>query len=389
MSSQPGSPATLDGVLRVPRALTVHRPWAWCWWPVSHPLIHEDPDVTDARDARPISLLEVDWGLVTDAVRFAVAHCPSGPEAIDLDDIRVELPFNLSDDEYAIAQSWVSQGTPVIYRYADDTIEDGRHRLWLAWGHVRGDAVPVLSSSLFYLRDAMTVMPELVPVFTDETLPESVTWWEAAPALVQDYNVKHRRMLAYAYSAVTSPDPVPAEWFARLANWDTHLETLVALRQGGRADPRLLLEALPAAWRYRQDHTAIARDSVLELFRAVYEASGFSSWGEALPRPRGTLTLFRGATAENRHGLSWSTMPATARYFADHRQDPRARGELWQVRVPADRCLMFFPDEDEFVVDLDGLEHLVRKAKPGARTRLSTRAQAAWLRHLGERRAFR
>ena len=71
-----------------------------------------------------------------------------------MDELPIELPFGLSDEEYDIAQSWVSDATPVVYRYEDDVVEDGRHRLWLGWGHFRSGAVPVLASNLLYLRDA-------------------------------------------------------------------------------------------------------------------------------------------------------------------------------------------------------------------------------------------
>lgn len=386
MESMPGTPATDDGTPRRERALTVHRPWAWCWWPVSHPLVLENPDVTENRLARTISGMRVDWGLITDAVRYAVGACPVGPEALQMDDLTVDLPFGLSDEEYDIAQSWVSDGTPVLYRYEDDVLEDGRHRLWLSRGHIRGEAVPVLASNLLYLRDALTVMPELTPTFVELTLPGAAAWWATAPADLCDCNAQHRKMLAYAYAEVSVPQPIPADWFGRLASWDRHLETLVDLRRDGRADTALINVVLPGAWRYRQDDTCVDHLTALELFRAVHGTSGFSMRSEAFPRPRGSLTLFRGATAENRHGLSWSADPATARYFATDRQAPQAYAELWKVRVPADRCLMFFPDEDEFIVDLAGLEHLVRKAPPTVRAGLSTRVQVAWLKYLEERR---
>lgn len=215
MNALPGSPTVDDGTPREERTLTVHRPWAWCWWPVSRPLVIEDPDVTDDRTARTISGLQVDWGLITDAVRYAVGACPAGLEAAHMDELAVELPFGLSDAEYDIAQSWVSDGTPVVYRYEDDVVEDGRHRLWLGWRHARGEAVPVLASNLLYLRDALTVMPELAASFVELTLPDAAAWWATAPADVCDCNTGHRTMLAFAYAEVSAPEPIPADWFDR------------------------------------------------------------------------------------------------------------------------------------------------------------------------------
>ena len=244
----------------------------------------------------------------------------------------------------------------------------------------------MLASNLLYLRDALTVMPELASSFVELTLPGAAAWWATAPADVCDCNSQHRKMLAYAYAEVSAPEPIPADWFDRLATWDHRLETLVELHRDGRADAALINDVLPRAWRYRQDDTCLDRSTALDLFRAVHATSGFSLWGEAFPRPRGSLTLFRGATVETRHGVSWSSDPATAQYFADQRQHPEATAQLWSVRVPSERCLMFFPDEDEFIVDLDGLEDLVHKAPRAARAALSTRAQVAWLKYLKVRR---
>lgn len=380
MKPLPGTPAVDDGVARQERTLTVHRPWAWCWWPVSHPVVLEDPDATDNRRPRTINGLQVDWGLVTDAVRFAVGACPAGPDALHQDSITVELPFGLSDEEHELAESWVSDEIPVVYRYEDDVIEDGRHRLWLSWDHVRGAAVPVLASNLLHLRTALTVMPELATTFTESTLPAADAWWKTAHEDLLDHNTQHRSMLAHAYAQLCAPAPIPPDWFYRLTPWDWHLETLVEFYRDGRADTALISDVLPDAWRGRQDDTRVDRATAIELFRAAHADIGFSIRGKACPRPRGSLTLFRGATPENRHGLSWSANPATARYFADHRQAPHARAELWTARVPATRCLMFFPDEDEFIVDLEGLEHLVHQAPGSNRPELSTRTQVAWLR---------
>lgn len=79
------------------RHVHVHRPWAWCWWPATD-LIRQDPDVTDARDPRTISTLDVDWPAVLQAVRYAVERCPVGPEALHLESVDVELPHAASKD---------------------------------------------------------------------------------------------------------------------------------------------------------------------------------------------------------------------------------------------------------------------------------------------------
>lgn len=370
--------APLAPARRRERTLTVQSPWAWCWWPTSRPLVNEDPDVVDQREPRPISQAEVDWGLIVNAVCYAVSSCPPPPQSLHLEHWDVEVPYELSDTEYRIARAWVGRVSPVTYWYESDLVQDGRHRLWLSRGKANRDAVPVLSTNLYYFQEAVAD-PTQAQVLVEEVLPEAARWWEGVDAELQDHNRRHREVLAHAYLEVSAPAPLPESWFRLLAPWDKHLDTLAWLQREGRVDVPLLRAALPQAWRFRQDHTEVTREQSLGLFRDLHAGLGFTIMGQPSLRPRGTLTLYRGATQENRCGLSWSVEPSEARYFAHARQAPGARASVWTVRVPAARCLMAVPHEKELIVDLDGLEHLVHPASPEARTDRWTRAQFAWL----------
>jgi len=99
----------------------------------------EHPGVIDDRTARTISGLRVDWGLVTDAVRYAVGACPAGPSALHMEELPVEL----------------------------------------------------------YLRDALTAMNELASTFVEFTLPGAAAWWSTAPADLCDCTAQHGQMLAF------------------------------------------------------------------------------------------------------------------------------------------------------------------------------------------------
>lgn len=371
---------------RAYRTVDVHRPWAWCWWPPGD-LIGQHPDDTDRRDARTISTAPIDWSAILQAVRYAIARCPAGPEALQLESVCVALPMPLSTLEYTIVASWVGAATPVVYRYEDDTIEDGRHRLWLTKPYVGDEPVPVVAANLYYLDDALKGGPT-ASIFP-ETLDDARLWWQmAAPSDLRYANRAHRRMLAHAYLELTAPEPVPPRWFDQLHDWDNALPTLAQLHADNRTDRDLLRHALPHAWRFRQDQHGVTPDLALGMFRTMAGVDGFTMWGNPAPRPHGRLTLYRGATPSNRAGLSWTIEPQIAHHFATTRQAPGTRSAVWIARVPATRLLAYFPDENEFVADLTGVEHLVTAAPPDARTHLPTKWQAARLRRLDDRRTW-
>lgn len=367
------------------RHVHVHRPWAWCWWPATD-LIRQDPDVTDARDPRTISTLDVDWPAVLQAVRYAVERCPVGPEALHLESVDVELPMPLRKIDYDMVASWVGAATPVTYWYEEDQIEDGRHRLWLTRPYADGKPIPLIANNLWYLDDALAGGPTTAS-FPD-TLEDARLWWQNADNELRHANRDHRRQLANAYAELTAPEPIPAHWFDHLHDWDDALPRLAELHTAERTDRDLLAHVLPSAWRFRQDRHGLDPQLVIDMFRTLAGPAGFTMWGDPAPRPRGRLTLYRGATSANRCGPSWTTDPDLARHFASTRQAPGTTATVWTARIPADRLLAYFPDENEFIVDLTDAEDLIHPAPIHARPHRLTRWRTRRLHRLDDNRCW-
>lgn len=357
--------------------LVVHRPWAWCWWTAAHPLVDADPDAESGRESR-IRSAEVDWKRLLAAVRYAVSRCDLLDDPFAYDVLTVELLEPLTKVEHIIASRWVGDGSSVVYGYDAEHLWDGRHRLWLARSAVvaQGD-VPIRAECLEYLRAAQGDQDQLKAFLRG--LSEAVLWWTQAADDLRDRNRVHRENLGRAYLLATEPSPVSEWWLQYLHNWDNLLEVLASLHAAGRADE--VLGHLPRAWRMDPGQVAVpveARRSLVRGFHAMY---GFTVAGTSLPAPRGHLTLYRGAVPEAKAGLSWSVDPDIAREFARYRQPLGSQGQLWKVRVPASRCLMFLPDEGEFVVDLSDLEDSVVEApRPTVTADVWTRFQVRILR---------
>ncbi|WP_136313541.1 hypothetical protein [Actinomyces procaprae] len=334
-----------------------------------------------------IGTVDVDWSVVLQAVRYAIDKCCKlGAEAIRQKSVEVELPMPLRQVEYDLVDSWVGADMPVTYCYEDDEIVDGRHRLWLTRPYAAGDGlVPLIAENLWYLDDVFTGRADAAVCL--ESLDSARLWWDSADGTLRRSNSYHCRQLADAYAELTVPEPVPAYWFQYLHDWDDALPRLAELHLAHRTDQNLLGYALPSAWRFRQDRYGLDPQLVIDMFRTMAGLNGFTMWGEPAPRPRGRLTLFRGATSANRCGPSWTVDPSVARYFANSRQSPGAMATVWVAQIPADRLLAYFPDEREFIVDLTGADHLVHPAPPSARSHWLTRWRSQRLRRFEGRGA--
>lgn len=127
----------------------------------------------------------------------------------------------------------------------------------------------------------------------------------------------------------------------------------------GRVDSVLLERVLSSTWQTKPLDALVDNAKALDLFQ---ELGRFTYDGQPAPRPRRALRLYRGATTEGRCGLSWTTSPDIAAHFAHARQQPGAVAYVWTAMVPPERLLAAFYDEQEFVVDLRGMEHLVTRA---------------------------
>ena len=345
---------------RACRTLRIHKPWAWMKWPSEQPLVQAPPETAGYPSE------DLDWYRIFSAVHAAISRINIAAETLYLPFLDVEVSIALTEAEHEIATSWVSEQTPVSYRYENGTIIDGYQRLWHTRKHHGEYGIPVLSESFAKLGG--TLQQKNLVMSTPEALgvvAEAACWWDDNPGL-SNWHVSrsHEYLLALAYLELSAPAPVPAAWFERLADWNNRIEVLAGLHAAGRTDAELLDAVLHWAWRNQQDRTNIDRNVAVNMFRVL----GFRRNGKPARPPRGNLTLYRGATEENRAGPSWTLNPEIAGHFASTRQGPRRRGKIWAVTVPASSALAYLSDEQEFVVDLTGHEHLICEATPKATT---------------------
>lgn len=260
MISTPWTPQPLDvdelqhrsttGVPRRRTSLTVARPWGWMWWPGSVPLITEDPDVTDQRSAREISELDVDWYLILHAVRHAVSQVPDEVDELTrLDQVEVDVPFGLSVDEHALAQSWVGPHSPVSYWAEEADVRDGRHRLWLSRLHYATCDVPLLDEHLHYLDDVRA--GHIPPHVTAASIAGELAWWAQQPESLRRTSARHQDVLRALHLDLTPGDPLPLDVGSHV---DQHrADEAAAGHDGGRGrwrdHPRETASRWLARWR--------------------------------------------------------------------------------------------------------------------------------------------
>lgn len=132
-------------------------------------------------------------------------------------------------------------------------------------------------------------------------------------------------------------------------------ESLVAHFDRGGVSSAVLTYMVPHLWGFRPDRCEVPMESWRSLFAGCHYTHDF----EVTRRPLRWWgrTLYRGATSDNRFGLSWTGDIEQARYFARSRQAPGVWGSVWQCRVPASRVLARLSSrswEDEYVSDVRG-----------------------------------
>lgn len=143
----------------------------------------------------------------------------------------------------------------------------------------------------------------------------------------------------------------------------------VAQFQAGALSSGVLTFYLPWLWRYRPDQSKVSTD----LWRAMFEHAKYTEDMVVRERPRRTVRAYRGATVENREGLSWSLDIEQARYFARSRQAPGAQAQVWVTNIPPERMFARYLNglEKEITADVRGLEirpveeeRLLRRPRP-------------------------
>lgn len=128
----------------------------------------------------------------------------------------------------------------------------------------------------------------------------------------------------------------------------------VAQFQAGVLTRGMLTFYLPWLWRYREDESHVPAD----MWRAMFEHAEYTEDMVVRERTRRTFRAYRGATSENRDGLSWSLDVEQAKYFARSRQAPGAQASVWVTNIPPDRIFAQFIDgpEKEITADVHGLD---------------------------------
>jgi hypothetical protein len=170
--------------------------------------------------------------------------------------------------------------------------------------------------------------------------------------------------------------PQQARILDRIVNCDYRCSPieLATLFEQGELDRETLCAALPGVWRNKLDDCRIP----IELWREMFRAADFTTDGRRTRRPGWPVRLFRGATVENRAGLSWTTSLVQANYFAKYRQDPwGAPGQVWTTVAPPQYMLARYPKEGEGEYVVDACSLTLRPVDLSAPlTRLSARFPA-------------
>ncbi|MBN9753878.1 hypothetical protein DMP14_00030 [Pseudonocardia sp. Ae707_Ps2] len=166
-----------------------------------------------------------------------------------------------------------------------------------------------------------------------------------------------------------------------VSQWDAAAINLYQRFCAGDVTPAEMAVELPPIWRFRSDRDPLHGPVA---WQAMVEHAGYFCWGREGRRPgrrpRRRHRLFRGAVPQRRQGMSWTTNPAIARWFAEHRQVPAEIGleRVWVAVVEPSRVLGYLHHEREFLVDatrsrrspLDRLRLRSRRPNPAVDRRL-------------------
>lgn len=141
--------------------------------------------------------------------------------------------------------------------------------------------------------------------------------------------------------------------------WDRDAIELHAQFQAGVVSPAEMAARLPEIWRFRNRCDPLDSPAA---WRAMVDHAGYFTWtsgdaGRHGRRPWRSKRLYRGAIAERRFGMSWTTNLAIARDFAQHRQPfGDDDGQVWVGRFEPWRLLGHIGWEQEYLVDAAGAD---------------------------------
>jgi hypothetical protein len=128
----------------------------------------------------------------------------------------------------------------------------------------------------------------------------------------------------------------------------------IAQFQAGHLSPAALTFFLPWLWQMRPDASRVPT----EVWRGMFQCAAYTENRIVQQRPRRTFRAYRGATLQNRDGLSWSLDVEQAKYFARSRQAPGAIAHLWVTNIPPERLFARYTEgfENEVTADVRGLD---------------------------------
>ena len=140
-------------------------------------------------------------------------------------------------------------------------------------------------------------------------------------------------------------------------SWDEAAVDLYARFRAGQLTREDMAAQLPPIWRSRERLDPLGSAAA---WRDMVDYAGYFTWRSGTPhgqrarRPWRRCRLYRGASTENRFGMSWTTNLAVARHFADHRQAPGAHGHVWVATFAPGQLLGYLHDEHEYLVNTTG-----------------------------------
>lgn len=161
-------------------------------------------------------------------------------------------------------------------------------------------------------------------------------------------------------------------------------EEIVSEFVRGQLTPGVLTFFLPRMWRNRPGDSPIPT----EVWREMFQYALYTEDMRVHTRPRRSARAYRGATFNNREGLSWSLDVGQAQYFARSRQAPgETAARVWVTDIPANRMFARYMDgyEKEITADARGLNIYPledEKLLPAPRWR---DIKKAWRKHFRDR----
>lgn len=123
---------------------------------------------------------------------------------------------------------------------------------------------------------------------------------------------------------------------------------LLKAAQAGAFSTNDLAAALTSAW---TGDGKVSSMLSLESWRFLFTKAGYAQDGVHAERPTKPMRLYRGATVEGKHGMSWTSDLDTARFFTIPTDGDE--GTIWTATFEPEHLLAHITarDEHEYVVD--------------------------------------